>query len=64
MIIDTLLPFIQLVKQNVVLHALVMAGSWYNIDLSKWEHIAMGEPLIIKEFRLSDNDIFEVHFSV
>jgi hypothetical protein len=64
MIIDTLPPFIQLVKQNIVLHALVVAGSWHDIDLSKWNHITMGKTLIIKEFRLSDNDIFEVHFSV
>jgi len=64
MISDTLPYFIQMIKQNIVLHALVISGGWHNINLNKYDHYVMGQTLVINKFVLSEDDIFEVNFSV
>lgn len=64
MITDSLPYLIQLIKKNIILHALVVHGNWHHIDLSKYEHEVLGQTLIITDFPLSNADTFEVNFSV
>src|SRR5260221_4304383 len=62
MIQDTLPYLIQLIRQNVILHALVVSGSWNGVNLSKLDHELIGQVLQINNFALSKEDTFEVKF--
>ena len=64
MIQDTLPYLIELIRQNVILHALVVSGSWSGIKLDKFDHYVMGQALHVKSFPLSKNDTFDVDFFV
>jgi len=64
--IDSLPYFLQLIKQNILLHAIIASGGFSNIDLKNIEHNIFTEKAIVfYNFSLSSNDSFEyVNFSI
>ena len=61
---DSVPYLIRLIRSNILLHELVVAENWQNIDLSSYEHDVLGQTLIINNFSLSQEDKFEVNFCV
>src|ERR1700753_574678 len=64
MIQDTLPYLMQLIRQNVILHALIASGSWSSVNLNNLDHYSVGHALHINHFPLSKSDTFDVEFFV
>lgn len=64
MIMDTLPYLLLLVRKNILLHALVINGSYHGVNLDKYKHEILGSVLMIKNLSLSNNDKFNIDFDV
>lgn len=61
MIIDSLPYLLHLVKQNILIHALVMSGAFSNVDFKNINYERIGNAVLINDYPLSKTDTFNIN---